>query len=81
MRGNTELMNFRIKNDLKREFQIICDDQNVSMSGRINDFIREFVGENRKQMDMEKVMSEMNWEVGRKKWKNVFGDFRDELGW
>ena len=53
------VMNFRIHQDLKKEFQIICDNYRVSMSGRINDFIREYVTEikqtNRDDLHIKKV--------------------------
>ena len=74
-------MNFRIHRDLKKEFQIICDNYHVSMSGRINDFIREYVRDVR-----ENSRSDLHIKKGKEqKWNRVIGDWRDDLirgnGW
>ena len=69
------VMNFRIHQDLKKEFQIICDNYHVSMSGRINDFIREYVTKI-KQTGRDDLHIKKGKE---KKWERVIGDWRDEL--
>lgn len=43
MEPNTILMNFRLPNQLKSQFQSICQSQNVSMTSRLNILLLEFV--------------------------------------
>jgi len=71
------VMNFRIPKGLKNEFQIICDNYHVSMSGRLNDFVRNYVKEIKSidtdNTQMKKVSREKEWV------KSKFGSWRDEL--
>lgn len=86
MSVETELFNVRVNRDLKRDFFNICKNYNVSMSSRVNDFIREFCEENRNKLIEEKIIKDSKWEVGKKKWREKlkkydFKDFREDLGW
>lgn len=82
----TELFNVRVNSDLKRDFLNICKNYNVSMSSRVNDFIREFCEENRTKLIEKKIIEQSKWVEGKKKWREKlksydFKDFRDDLGW
>lgn len=68
-------MNFRIQRDLKKDFQVICDNYHVSMSGRINDFIREYVKDVRAGNTDDLTVRKGT----EKKLSKVIGDWRAEL--
>jgi len=70
------VMNFRIPISLKNEFQTICDNYHVSMSHRLNDFVRDYVNEVRKTDKENTTLKSGN----QKQWvKQRIGGWRDEL--
>ena len=61
---NDILMNFRIPADLKRDFETLCQHQHVSMTARLNDYVREYVCENRaKHPELFKLRQPHSWSL------------------
>ena len=74
--NNDTVMNFRIPITLKNEFQTICDNYHVSMSHRLNDFVRDYVNDCRKT---DKESTQLNRSKEKQWVKQRLGGWRDEL--